>query len=928
MLGEPENQFSLTRAALSTGGRAKSKFLSVHIQKNLQLLASLVKLNLHTQSKVMKDPSLRRTTVQSVVWLWLAAALLFQTANAATLLVYNNNDNGAGSLRQALADNQALGGGNTVTFSNAVTGNITLTGGQLVISTNVTILGPGAGILTVNGNSASRILLINGGTVKLSGLTLAKGDSDLAAPPAGGAGIQNFGTCAINNVAFLNNTNGNYGGAIYNAGTLTCTNCTLANGKSVNGGGLYNKNVATLKNCTISGNDTYSGSLSGGGGGIFNLGTLVLDTCTLAGNSGKSGGGAIVALGSATITSCSIVGNNGNLQGGGGVNLDGGTASIRNTIVAGNAGTIGPDCAGLFTSSGYNLIGKTNDSTGWGNLGDQLGSAGSPLNPLLSPLQDNSGPTLTMAPLPGSLAIDQGNSFGAVTDQRGRARPNENPSVPNAPGGDGSDIGAVETGATTLIVTTTNDSGTGSLRQMIANALPNFTDTIGFAPNVIGTITLTSGELTIDKSLNITGPGAKLLAVSGNNAGLVFDVLSGTVAISGLTVLKGRTTGSTGFTEQNGSDGRGGGIFNQSTLAMSDCIIISNTVVGGQGGGTASGFAGNGGNGMGGGIANIGALSLNRCTVTGNTALGGPGGVATSGGSDGSGGQSYGGGLYNFGQLALLNSTINGNNATAGSGGAGPGSGNGGGIYNLQDVALTNCTIAANAAHGSSFDFGGGIYDVGNSLTITSCTIVGNQAEFGGGINSGGANLANSILAGNAAVGGGSGPDGSGTINSSDYNLIQNTSTLTISGTTTHNITGQNPLLGALQDNGGPTYTLALLPGSPAMDKGKSFGLTADQRGKIRPADFPSLPNAAGGDGADIGAFEFLPASPPLNIQSVASGVVLSWPTNASEFRLESETNLASANWTSVSGTPAQIGGLFNLTNAAVGVKFYRLIFP
>jgi hypothetical protein len=547
---------------------------------------------------------------------------------------------------------------------------------------------------------------------------------------------------------------------------------------------------------------------------------------------------------------------------------------------------------------------------------------------LLSPLQDNSGPTLTMAPLPGSLAIDQGNSFGAVTDQRGRPRPNENPSVPNAPGGDGSDIGAVETGATTLIVTTTNDSGTGSLRQMIANALPNFTDTIGFAPNVIGTITLTSGELTIDKSLNITGPGAKLLAVSGNNAGLVFDVLSGTVAISGLTVLKGRTTGSTGFTEQNGSDGRGGGIFNQSTLAMSDCIIISNTVVGGQGGGTASGFAGNGGNGMGGGIANIGALSLNRCTVTGNTALGGPGGVATSGGSDGSGGQSYGGGLYNFGQLALLNSTINGNNATAGSGGAGPGSGNGGGIYNLQDVALTNCTIAANAAHGSSFDFGGCIYDVGNSLTITSCTIVGNQAEFGGGINSGGANLANTILAGNAAVGGGSGPDGSGTINSSDYNLIQNTSTLTISGTTTHNITGQNPLLGALQDNGGPTYTLALLPGSPAMDKGKSFGLTTDQRGKIRPADFPSLPNAAGGDGADIGAFEFLPASPPLNIQSVASGVVLSWPTNASEFRLESETNLASANWTSVSGTPAQIGGLFNLTNAAVGVKFYRLIFP
>ena len=92
--------------------------------------------------------------------------------------------------------------------------------------------------------------------------------------------------------------------------------------------------------------------------------------------------------------------------------------------------------------------------------------------------------------------------------------------------------------------------------------------------------------------------------------------------------------------------------------------------------------------------------------------------------------------------------------------------------------------------------------------------------------------------------------------------------------------------------------------------------------------DLPSLSDAPGGDGADIGAFEFLPASTPLYIQSVASGVVLSWPTNASDFRLQSETNLASANWTSVSGTPVRIGGLFNLTNAVGGVRFYRLIFP
>ena len=229
----------------------------------------------------MKNRSLRRTAVQCVIWLWLAAGVRFQSANATALLVYNNNDNGAGSLRQALADNQALGGGSTITFSNTVTGNITLAGAQqLVISTNVTILGPGAGILTLNGNHASRILLINSGAVNLSGLTFANGDSDLADSPRGGAAIQNHGTCAINNVVFLNNTNFNFGGAIYNLGTLTCTNCTFANGAASQGGALHNPGTATLKNCTLSGNDTYRGGTGGGGGGIFSLGTLVLCSAT------------------------------------------------------------------------------------------------------------------------------------------------------------------------------------------------------------------------------------------------------------------------------------------------------------------------------------------------------------------------------------------------------------------------------------------------------------------------------------------------------------------------------------------------------------------------------------------------------------------------------------------------------------------------
>src|SRR5262249_5107436 len=103
-----------------------------------------------------------------------------------------------------------------------------------------------------------------------------------------------------------------------------------------------------------------------------------------------------------------------------------------------------------------------------------------------------------------------------------------------------------------------------------------------------------------------------------------------------------------------------------------------------------------------------------------------------------------------------------------------------------------------------------------------------------------------------------------GPIVSNDYNLIQNTNGIDLSGITTHNITGQNPLLGPLQYNGGPDIshkmlTMAPLPGSPAIDNGKTTS-GIDQRTFTRPYD-TELPNAAGGNGADIGAIEVYPAS-------------------------------------------------------------------
>jgi hypothetical protein len=238
-------------------------------------------------------------------------------------------------------------------------------------------------------------------------------------------------------------------------------------------------------------------------------------------------------------------------------------------------------------------------------------------------------------------------------------------------------------------------------------------------------------------------------------------------------------------------------------------------------------------------------------------------------------------------------------------------------------VNLYACTIASNSASGSSFDFGGGIYQNGTSLVIRGATIAGNQAEYGGGIYaSGSTDCGDTVLAYNVA---GNGPDGSGTLNSSDYNLIQNTSGLTLTGTTTHNLTGQNPLLNPLADNGGPGPTMSPQLGSPVIDKGKNFGLTTDARGAPRPFDFPSIPNAAGGDGSDIGAFES--GSPRLAIQKSGPAAILSWPSYYGGVTVLSATNLAASNaWTTAAGSQALSGNSYYFTNTPItGTRLFRL---
>ena len=284
------------------------------------------------------------------------------------------------------------------------------------------------------------------------------------------------------------------------------------------------------------------------------------------------------------------------------------------------------------------------------------------------------------------------------------------------------------------------------------------------------------------------------------------------------------------------SQNTGGGIQN---LSGSQMTINSSTISGNSNGG----------------ITNIGTLIVNYSTISNNTASSGGGirfdnGTVTVNNStiDGNKADFSGGGLYGAnGRLIVNASTISNNSGLLGGGVANsPGS----------PVDIINSTISGNTAIGTNGNSGrgGGAYLSGFANLINS-TIVNNKSNFGGGIStSGPVNSRNTIIAVNTANN--SASDFSGTLASQGYNLIGNTTGTTITGTTDGSILGQTPLLGALSNNGGPTLTHALLPGSPAIDAGDPANLLpADQRGFALPKDGDGNGSAR----ADIGAFEVQP---------------------------------------------------------------------
>ena len=299
--------------------------------------------------------------------------------------------------------------------------------GGLAIESNVTIDGPGASLLTLTVSGAgpppryieASVITVNA-TATISGLTIANGYA------ANGGAIYNDGTATLDDVTISGNSSAYAGGGVWNDGIATLTDCTISGNSAVIGGGIDNYGGgAILTNCTISGNSA--------GGGIANYGNATLTNCTISGNS-----------------ACDIA-TEGNM-------------TLNNTIVADSPN--GQDIYWSFGGHNYNVSGHNNLIDGSASYSGGLinGVDGNIVgaNAMLAPLGNYGGPTQTMALLPGSPAIDAGNTAliptGTTTDQRGLPRVVDS-SV---------DIGAFESSGFTLAVTAGNNQSTP-----VGTAFPN-----------------------------------------------------------------------------------------------------------------------------------------------------------------------------------------------------------------------------------------------------------------------------------------------------------------------------------------------------------------------------------------------------------------------------------------------------------------------
>jgi hypothetical protein len=418
-------------------------------------------------------------------------------------------------------------------FNNA--GTLTVTGSTLSGNSGINAPDGGGGISNYYGTVTVSDSTLNGNSDRLGGGigtydgAVTVSDSTLNGNSAGvGGGISNISGIVTVSDSTLNGNSATYGGGIYNdTAWLTVGTSTVSSNSATYGGGIFNnaQGTVTLTSSTLSGNSVPNGS----GGGIYDDSgsTVTVTESTLSGNSaGTSGGGIFINVSglvtsTVTVTDSTLRSNSAGTSGGGICNNYPSITASKNTILAGNTAPGSPDMSGPLSSQGHNLIGEATGGSGYDPT-DLVGTSSNPIDPKLGPLQDNGGPTATMALLPTSPAIAAGDPTDATEwDQRG-------PGYPRVVNGI-TDIGAFQV-QTTLVfpVTNSKDDGAGSLRQAIldANAASGF-NVITFnipgsgAPTISPTSELPA--LTVPVFIDgITQPGfagAPMVVVNGTQAG-------------------------------------------------------------------------------------------------------------------------------------------------------------------------------------------------------------------------------------------------------------------------------------------------------------------------------------------------------------------------------------------------------------------------
>jgi hypothetical protein len=801
-----------------------------------------------------------------------AARPLAAHAESVGTLVSNCDDAGPGSLRQVIQDAHD---GDRINLRALACSTITLDSAIDVHANELVVVGAGADRLTIDGHGSTPLFNVDAPYFIMGFLRLKDGYSTRY-----GGWIESTGGVYIgySEVSGCHSHTPSYdalGGAVFAAGhvdimhSVVTSNLVEATGATnALGGAIFAGGGLEARYSTFDSNEARSAKYSTGGAAYVSAGDGVLFQTTISNNVANNVGGISFVRGGVDMFESTISGNVAHTFVGG--MYAHGQSHVEGSTIAFNCAGFSYVSPGYYAAAGFQAYQSgielyrsiaannslcTGDGTAYdiGYQGDGfvhgdhdlVGTANVTLpsdtirsDPMLAPLASNGASIRTHALLPGSPAIDAGaGPYSSLSDERGTFFPRFV--------GTHADIGAYESQAdrTVLVATSCDDSGPGTLRDLVGGAISG--DVVDLSELACSRITLTSGPILLPQPrLTIKGPGSELLTIDGGGTQSI--LLGGAIDFGLLMRVEGiafengyspygvaggacvSTFGSfigvdTRFDHcrshpQPFSSCQGGALRVWGDAAISDSQFFDNTCEAGYG------------STYGGAIWTRGHLALDHSVLSGNSAL-----ADTLD-------NAKGGAFFAFREAKVAFSTISGNHATLDGAGY---------AYRL---AVTESTVSGNTADvrfGGLAAYMGRIYNSTVALNTTPAAD-GSASGFFATVRG---ELWSSILFGN-------------TTGSDAYDVGSLEGVLLGAG----NLVGASPrtlppdtlfadpLLGPLQDNGGPTPTHSLGIGSPAIDAGNNvLGLVTDQRGDGHPRIV--------GEGPDIGAFEVsFSNQPPLAV--------------------------------------------------------------